>query len=196
MNLPTDKRELKEKLRDMTSDDLFRWVGWVIAFAAIVLLSVFVTYITFFGGKSISDDPEAWGQFGDFIGGTANPVLSFLTLIALALTIILQSRQLSISSRELELTRAELFRSAQAQELSEKALRAQADAADRSARLASINFLLEQCRAELRLMKGSVYMANDPAHLRMSELRMKERVLLEKLDDFFDELTSGGESND
>ena len=194
MNLPTDKRELKEKLRDMTSDDLFRWVGWVIAFAAIVLLSVFVTYITFFGGKSISDDPEAWGQFGDFIGGTANPVLSFLTLIALALTIILQSRQLSISSRELELTRDELRRSAKAQELSEEALRAQADAAHRSARLASINFLLEQCQAEISQTKVN-YMSNVEREIRMIKLREKERVLLAKLDEFFVELTSGSEAS-
>jgi hypothetical protein len=185
---------LKEKLRDMTSDDLFRWVGWVIAFAAIVLLSVFVTYITFFGGKSISDDPEAWGQFGDFIGGTANPVLSFLTLIALALTIILQSRQLSISSRELELTRAELFRSAQAQELSEKALRAQADAADRSARLASINFLLRHCQRSISLHKLGD-MESDLTDKQVLELQEKERVLIAMLDQVFVELASGSEAS-
>jgi fumarate reductase subunit C len=191
MNLPTDKRELKEKLRDMTSDDLFRWVGWVIAFAAIVLLSVFVTYITFFGGKSISDDPEAWGQFGDFIGGTANPVLSFLTLIALALTIILQSRQLSISSRELELTRDELRRSAKAQELSEEALRAQADAAHRSAQLESINLLLGHTQTEMRELIRIGYAPDDIRHKRILELKEKESVLLAKLDEFFVELTRG-----
>lgn len=203
MNLPTLERDLKAKLRDMSSDDLLRWVSWVIAFAAGVLSAVFGVYILFFGKKDVSDDPAVWGQFGDFVGGTANPVLSFLTLIALALTIILQSRQLSISSRELELsrnelelTRDELRRSAQAQELSEKALRAQADAADRSARLAGINFLLGHCKAEIREMKGVAYMAHDPRLERLSELQYKERVLLTMLDAFFGELTSGGVANE
>jgi fumarate reductase subunit C len=190
------KRDLKAKLGDMSSNDLLRWVSWVIVFAAGVLATVFGGYLIFFGKKGVSDDPAVWGQFGDFVGGTANPVLSFLTLITLALTIILQSRQLSISSRELELsrnelelTRDELRRSAQAQELSEKALRAQAEAADRSARLSGINFLLGHCKSELRDMKGIAYMSNDPRLVRMNELFEKERVLLAMLDAMFDELT-------
>ena len=74
MNLPTAERDLKAKLRDMSGDDLLRWVSWVIAFAAGVLSAVFGGYILFFGTKGVSDDPAVWGQFGDFVGGTANPV--------------------------------------------------------------------------------------------------------------------------
>lgn len=203
MNSSTTKRDVKAKLGSMSSDDLLRWISWVIVFAVGVLSAVFGGYVLFFGRNGVSNDPAVWGQFGDFVGGTANPILSFLTLIALTLTIILQSRQLSISSRELELsrnelelTRDELRRSAQAQELSEKALRAQADAADRSARLSGINFLLEHCRAEIQEMKKVTYMANDPRLARMSYLQKNERVLLTMLDAFFGELTSGAKANE
>lgn len=203
MNLHSAKRDLKAKLHGMSSDDLLHWISWVIAFSAGILSAVFGGYILFFGKNDVSDDPAVWGQFGDFVGGTANPILSFLTLIALALTIVLQSRQLSVSSRELELsrnelelTRDELRRSAHAQELSEKALRVQADAAERSARLAGINFLLGYCKAEIGEMKKISYMANDPRLVRMNELQDKERVLLTMLDAFFGELTSRGELNE
>nr|WP_246711030.1 putative phage abortive infection protein [Mesorhizobium sp. RMAD-H1] len=49
------------------------------------------------------------GQFGDFFGGTLNPLLTFLTFMGLLVTIVLQQAEL----RE---TRAELIRSADALE--------------------------------------------------------------------------------
>ncbi len=69
---------------------------------------------------SLRNDHERWGTFGDFMGGTLNPILSFFALIAVLLTIILQSK-------ELEATREELKRSATAQEKSEISLKNQSD---------------------------------------------------------------------
>lgn len=69
-------------------------------------------------------DPAGWGQLGDYFGGLLNPVFSFLTILALALTLILQSRELKLSREELELSRVELRNSAEA-------LRAQNKAIDR-----------------------------------------------------------------
>lgn len=57
------------------------------------------------------------GTFGDFIGGTLNPILTFLTFMGLLITIVLQQAEL----RE---TRREMKRSA-------KALESQSSAADR-----------------------------------------------------------------
>ena len=62
---------------------------------------------------------EQMGVFGDFLGGVLNPILSFLSLIAILLTIILQSK-------ELKETRKEIKRSAEAQGKAEKALHQQA----------------------------------------------------------------------
>lgn len=43
-------------------------------------------YIDKFKPNGISDNPEDWGQFGDFIGGTTNVIIGFLNIVA---TIIL-----------------------------------------------------------------------------------------------------------
>lgn len=169
----------------------------VIGMAVVAL--VFGIYFLFFWNHKISSDPAAWGQFGDFIGGTANPILSFITLILLALTLGLQNRQLNISSRELELsrkelelTRQELQRSAQAQELSEKALKAQAESAFLSAKLSGINFLLNYYQAEIKLNQFKPMMQNDPLVKYLEELREKESYLITKVEEIYKQI-SGGE---
>ncbi|MBR9898905.1 MAG: hypothetical protein GYB19_02475 [Rhodospirillales bacterium] len=50
-------------------------------------------------------DPEIFislGQWGDFFGGTLNPVFTFVTLLGLLLTIALQRKELSLTRKELE----------------------------------------------------------------------------------------------
>lgn len=190
------KRDLKKKLDEMTFDDLSRWASWTIAGGAIVLSASFGTYAMFFKEHFIGTDPSAWGAFGDFIGGVSNPILSFLTIALLAITIILQSRQLQVSStelklsrEELELTRAELTRSAAAQELSERALRAQAAASDLTARLAAINALMAHYQKELQRHHGLNYPATDPRHLEVRGLRRRYGILEQRLEQFYVELT-------
>lgn len=58
--------------------------------------------------------PENRGQWGDFVGGTINPILTFVTFLALIYTIILQRNELTLSRRELKLTRKEVRKSAKA----------------------------------------------------------------------------------
>lgn len=50
----------------------------------------------------LSGTQEVWGQFGDYLGGVLNPMLGFLTLLALLVTITLQSRELRLSTEELK----------------------------------------------------------------------------------------------
>jgi uncharacterized membrane protein len=89
--------------------NMARWTVWLIVLVAVIVLStVFGVYWGHFHNLPVSYDPDKWGVFGDFIGGTANPILSFLTIVLLAVTLLLQTRQLSISSNELELSRKEL----------------------------------------------------------------------------------------
>ena len=178
---------------------LVRWVLWTILLAVASLAATFAAYFFQFSG-GLSSDQSVWAQFGDFVGGTVNPILGFLTIIALALTLILQSKQLSISSKELklsrvelELTRQELRRSAEAQELSEKALRAQASAAERSARLAATNFLLEHYKGEIKKMHGVAYPASDPRLIMLDEIKRREGVLTGMLDTLFTDIS--GEKN-
>ena len=61
MIISTANRDLKAKLGDMSSDDLLRWLSWVIAFSTGVLAAVFGGYLIFFCKKGTSDDPLVWG---------------------------------------------------------------------------------------------------------------------------------------
>lgn len=191
----------KKNTEAITHEKILQWLGWIVIFASCFLLVIYGLYFFNFAQGGLSNNQVEWGQFGDFAGGTINPILGFLTLIALILTIVLQSRQLAISSRELELsrdelalTRKELRRSASAQELSEKALRAQADAASRSARLNAINFLLAHYQTELKQYEDRAYPMNDPRLETMRRLEEKESALTKLLDAVFSELNSSGGS--
>ena len=93
---------------NMTSKNLLKWLA-VIFLSAIASFALVISfYFSKFDG-ALSSDQAVWGAFGDFVGGTLNPILSFMALIALLLTIILQNR-------ELEQTREELKRTAYANE--------------------------------------------------------------------------------
>lgn len=189
-------RDLKAKLEEAAWSDMAKWTSWIIAGGCGVLAAVFGAYVIFFGHYSISSDPADWGVFGDFVGGTANPILSFLTIALLAITIILQARQLAISSRELrlsreelELSRAELKRSALAQELSEKALKAQASSAEATAQLAAINALLSYYGQEIGKHKGQNYPTGDVHSLELQGYRRRQDVLKQRLEHFYTKLT-------
>lgn len=94
-------------------------LGFIGFIAIVSFIAVLLFYFHNFSGE-LSRKQEDWAAFGDFLGGSLNPFLSFLGLIALLLTIVLQNR-------ELEATREELSRSAEAQINSEKALNQQSE---------------------------------------------------------------------
>ncbi|WP_052810376.1 putative phage abortive infection protein [Vibrio renipiscarius] len=111
--------KVKTKLKNLTGDQMFTLLAWIGVIATTAVVAALVFYFTHFSGE-LSNKQEDWGTFGDFLGGSLNPILSFLGLIALLLTIVLQNR-------ELEATRQELARSAEAQINSEAALSQQSE---------------------------------------------------------------------
>lgn len=159
--------------------------------AAIILIQVVIAL----GVYWLLPDWQTRGQFGD-VFGAANAVFSGLAFAGLIYAILLQREDLSLQRKELELTRQELQRSAAAQEQSEIALRAQASAAGRSARLAATNFLLDHYKQELREMRGQAFTANDPRLARMQHLQRREQALLQMLDSMVREVTEQGEARD
>lgn len=108
----------------------------ILTIAVIAACIVPIFYFSNFHAGLSSSNTD-WGTFGDFVGGTLNPILSFLSLIALMLTIVLQSR-------ELEATRKELERTASAQEKTEKVLTEQTNAQIRQQFEGTFFSLLEQ----------------------------------------------------
>lgn len=78
-------------------------------FGLFAILVVTAVYFANFSGLK-SADHEVWGTFGDYVGGTLNPLLSFCALISLILALVLQSK-------ELEQSRMQLSKAADAHEL-------------------------------------------------------------------------------
>lgn len=69
----------------------------VFYFALSVLVTTWAFYLIYFGliytGTSPEKAHEQWGLLGDFLGGTLNPVLTFLTIIILIKSLSLQREE-------------------------------------------------------------------------------------------------------
>lgn len=184
-----------ENLPEANSIFTAQGISKIVALAVIVLIVIFGVYIYKFGTLSFSNSHEAWGQFGDYIGGTANPIFGFLSFIALILTLGIQNRQLQVSAielelsrKELEMTRIELARSATAQEASEKALREQAEVAYKTTKLNTISFLLNKYSAELAPYVRNHYPTDSVQNREKVRLTQRCNYLEEKLEEVFNEL--------
>lgn len=72
-----------------------------LAGATIVILAWVSYWLMFGNGINFSSDTAVWGQFGDFLGGVINPLLTFISVILLINSVGLQ-RQANESLIELE----------------------------------------------------------------------------------------------
>lgn len=80
----------------------------------------------------VPGDTASWGQLGDYLGGVLNPVFGFLSVFALLVALVLQTRELklsreslALSREELKLTREEQAKAAEALALQNKAIQQQ-----------------------------------------------------------------------
>ncbi len=173
-------------LDELDSKKMIFLLKIIIGIAAILLCLIYIFYfINFYGG--LSNKQETWGQFGDFIGGTVNPFLSFLSLLAIVFTVVLQARQLENSreelensKKELEYTRYEMQRSAEAQCEMAKVAQEQAKYARVSARLAALHGSLEIISA---MLKGPHIASND----ELNRLKVKKEKLINDIIKITDE---------
>jgi hypothetical protein len=101
------------------SEISFEWAETSLPFLAglfiVVLLAIYFSKFNEGFG-----DNNAFGTFGDFIGGALNPLLGFLTVWLLIKSIRFQIDELKLTRLELQETRAELSRTAEANESSAK----------------------------------------------------------------------------
>jgi len=56
---------------------------WSIISGALLFLVLLFYYLKFGANGTISDSTEVWGQFGDYLGGVLNPILSFISIVLL-----------------------------------------------------------------------------------------------------------------
>lgn len=65
----------------------------IMLFIVFIFLASLLFYrLNFSGG--LSDSRAVWGQFGDFLGGTLNPIMGFVTVVILISTLKLQRKEL------------------------------------------------------------------------------------------------------
>lgn len=80
---------------------ILKYKFFVISAFAIITYFLVTGFYYWFAGEQPMGGLENLALFGDFFGGTMNPLLSFLALIALFYTINIQSRELALSRDEL-----------------------------------------------------------------------------------------------
>lgn len=73
----------------------------IVAGGCVILLTWLSYWIRFGHGFNFSLDTAVWGQFGDFLGGVINPLLTFISVILLINSVSLQ-RQANESLIEVE----------------------------------------------------------------------------------------------
>lgn len=106
---------------------MFFTLASIIATSCIVIvLSAY--FLSFDGG--LTTDHDKWGMFGDYVGGTLNPILAFLSFLALLFTILLQSKELKISNETLRETKIELEQSRKIAEEQSEFYRNESDKSD------------------------------------------------------------------
>jgi len=87
----------------------FKYVALLVIASSMIVAAMIVMIYWFEFGNELASDKTSFAQFGDYIGGVLNPLLTFLTVVLLIFSI---SYQLD----ELGLTRQEITRQANAQE--------------------------------------------------------------------------------
>lgn len=102
------------------------WIAIPIALFAIIFF--IYQYINAFGFALPVDDKGqnsigAWGTFGDYFGGTLNPILAFCSFLALLYTINLQNQQLKKTDEQLKQNKTALEQNARALEFNNQELK-------------------------------------------------------------------------
>ncbi|MDO8345566.1 MAG: hypothetical protein Q7T48_20350 [Cellvibrio sp.] len=95
----------------------------VIVVAVMMSMSIGIYVFNFSG--NLSDDQDTWGQFGDFLGGVVNPIVGFMTIWLLTISLKQSLDALQQSREELELTRDAVVDARKMQEATENALKKQ-----------------------------------------------------------------------
>lgn len=115
----------KKGLAEVLSDNAERILVGVLALALLSALIVGFAYFTLFLGPPLSIEPATLGQAGDYFGGILNPVFGFLSVFALLVALVLQTRELKLSREALEVSQREQAKSAEALAAQNAAIRRQ-----------------------------------------------------------------------
>jgi hypothetical protein len=102
-------------------------LNWILGFAIILFITL-ISFYFIYVYNSTTNEKGDWGTFGDFVGGTLNPLFALFSLFAIIYTIKIQTQELEFSREELEATRKELTESRIAQQEQSESLKLQNEA--------------------------------------------------------------------
>lgn len=92
----------KEKWEQRLAENSLTILVGIFLLAVVAALVVVGIYWHYFNALPVKVDAAPWGQLGDFFGGTLNPIFGFLSVMALLSALVIQGRELRISSQELK----------------------------------------------------------------------------------------------
>lgn len=140
-------------------------IKWSLRGGGLLILLVFVMYFINFNGD-LNTDPDKWGPFGDFIGGTLNPILAALAFYWLTASIRLQIQELRETKIELG-----------------KAAKAQADSATHQEQIAKLEADNVKTQAQiLELNKATLKSQQEAA------IAQQQHIELQNFDNLFFQL--------
>lgn len=85
-----------------------RWLIWVLTcLPALIGIGLFWLYACYFS-NGFSVKQEAWGQFGDFVGGVLNPIISWMTFVAVAVSLRYTVSALQVSATAAKIAYSQL----------------------------------------------------------------------------------------
>lgn len=92
-SMEADANRLKKGRTDV-------FILFALVFVAVVVFAIVIILYRWKIGGSFSTDPNDWSIFGAYVGGVLGPLVSFLTLIAILVTITLQRQLLLLQEKE------------------------------------------------------------------------------------------------
>ena len=158
-------------------------LNWILWIAIILFIGLLLIY--YFNIFPLDETKKGeWGTFGDFIGGTLNPLFALFSLFAIIYTIKIQTKELQLSREELEATRKELEGSRIAQQEQSESLRLQNGAIEKQifentffSLLKEVNGLLNELYDGNAVYNYIIELSNDRIYLEKEELKNKFNLL-------------------
>jgi uncharacterized membrane protein len=93
---------MSEQIKDKEDEIKIPFYRYITIAVIMIIIVLSFYFFNFTGGElSLSKIHGDWGTFGDYMGGTLNPLLAFLSLIALLTTIKIQSKELRATTTEM-----------------------------------------------------------------------------------------------
>lgn len=101
---PSEKEPREKSTFSEILNTIPGWMKWSSVILAILTLVPLFVYVIFFWGYPYSDKPGDWGVFGDYVGGTLNPLLAITGIfVTFCLAYIArEAEKASIKRREME----------------------------------------------------------------------------------------------